>query len=134
MFDIGFPELVLISIVALVVIGPERLPQTVRTIMLWLGRIRRSFMNIKMELEQEIGADEIRQQLHNESIMKDLKETKQTIQDAIAETDHSISDLKKSVDESINLEQNTSTPTSSQSTKPLEDSATNNTDREQSKS
>ena len=67
MFDIGFPELLLISVVALVVIGPEKLPETVRTVALWIGRLKRSLSNIRLELENEIGADEIRQQLHNEN-------------------------------------------------------------------
>lgn len=96
MFDIGFPELVIVSIVALLVIGPERLPETVRTIALWVGRIRRSLANIKMELESEIGADEIRQQLHNETVMKELKDTKQQLDGIIRDTDGTISDLKKS--------------------------------------
>jgi sec-independent protein translocase protein TatB len=80
MFDVGFPELLLVSIVALLVIGPERLPETVRTIMVWLGKIKRSFANIKTEIEQEIGVDEIRQQIHNDSIMKDLDEGREKIQ------------------------------------------------------
>ena len=82
MFDIGFPELVVISVVALLVIGPEKLPETIRTISLWIGRIQRSFASIRREIESEIGADEIRQQLHNESIMKELEETKNTLQQA----------------------------------------------------
>ena len=82
MFDIGFPELVVVSVVALLVIGPEKLPETIRTMSLWIGRIQRSFANIRQEIESEIGADEIRQQLHNESIMKELEETKKTLQRA----------------------------------------------------
>ncbi|MBO6565806.1 MAG: twin-arginine translocase subunit TatB [Pseudomonadales bacterium] len=82
MFDIGFPELMMISIVALLVIGPEKLPETIRTISLWVGRLQRSFTNIRREIENEIGADEIRAQLHNESIMKDLEETKNAINEA----------------------------------------------------
>ena len=81
MFDIGFPELVMVSIVALLVIGPEKLPETIRTLSLWIGRLQRSFTNIRREIEQEIGADDIRAQLHNESIMKDLEETQNTIRD-----------------------------------------------------
>ena len=65
MFDIGFPELVVISVVALLVIGPEKLPETIRTISLWIGRIQRSFASIRREIESEIGADEIRQQRFN---------------------------------------------------------------------
>ena len=97
MFDIGFPELLLVSIVALVVIGPDRLPETIRSIMLWLGRIKRSFANIKTEIEQEIGADEIRAQLHNESILKDLGETKEQIQTAFNSAENSIADVKHAI-------------------------------------
>lgn len=82
MFDIGFPELVVVSVVALLVIGPEKLPEAIRTVSLWVGRIQRSFSSIRREIESEIGADEIRQQLHNENIMKELEETKNTLQRA----------------------------------------------------
>ena len=82
MFDIGFPELVAISIVALLVIGPEKLPEAIRTMSLWVGRVQRSFASIRREIESEIGADEIRQQLHNENIIKELEETKNTLQQA----------------------------------------------------
>ncbi len=70
MFDIGFTELLLIGVVALVVLGPDRLPGAVRTAGLWIGRIKRSFSAIKAEVEREIGADEIRRQLHNEQILE----------------------------------------------------------------
>ena len=82
MFDIGFPELVVVSVVALLVIGPEKLPETIRTMSMWIGRIQRSFASIRQEIESELGADEIRQQLHNESIMKELEETNNTLQQA----------------------------------------------------
>ncbi len=97
MFDIGFPELLLISVVALVVIGPEKLPETVRTVALWIGRFKRSLSNIRMELENEIGADEIRQQLHNESIMKELSDTKSELEDIIQNADNSITEAKNSL-------------------------------------
>lgn len=96
MFDIGFPELLIVSVVALLVIGPEKLPETVRTVALWIGRLRRGLAKIKMELESEIGADEIRQQLHNESIMRDLKEAKRELEDIVNETGSAVSDLKES--------------------------------------
>ncbi|MCL6414975.1 Sec-independent protein translocase protein TatB [Aestuariirhabdus sp. Z084] len=75
MFDIGFAELVIISIVALLVLGPERLPTAVRTIALWIGRLKRGFASVKSEIEREVGADDIRRQLHNETVLKDLGET-----------------------------------------------------------
>jgi|SRR5699024_2090368 sec-independent protein translocase protein TatB len=79
MFDIGFTELVLIGIVALLVLGPDRLPGAARVAGLWLGRIKRGFNSIKEDVERELGADEIRRELHNEGILekerKMLKET-----------------------------------------------------------
>ena len=96
MFDIGFPELVLIGIVALLVIGPDKLPETVRTVALWVGRIRRTFANIKAEIENEIGADEIRRQLHNESIMSELNKTKEQIGSIVRDAESQLDDIKKS--------------------------------------
>lgn len=69
MFGISFGELLLIGLIALLVLGPERLPGAARTAGLWVGRLKRSFNAIKQEVEREIGADEIRRQLHNEQIM-----------------------------------------------------------------
>jgi sec-independent protein translocase protein TatB len=94
MFDIGFPELLIVSIVALLVIGPEKLPDTVRTIALWIGRLRRSLANIKMELENELGADEIRRQLHNERIMQELDDARQEFQGIVNDTNDAVTDIK----------------------------------------
>lgn len=79
MFDIGFSELLLVGLVALVVLGPERLPVAARMAGLWIGRLRRSFNALKTEVEREIGADEIRRQLHNERILEMERELKQSI-------------------------------------------------------
>lgn len=72
MFDIGFLEMVVVAIVALLVLGPERLPGAVRMAGLYLGRIKRSLADVRSQVERELGADEIRQTLHNEKIMADL--------------------------------------------------------------
>ncbi len=70
MFDIGFSELVLVGVIALIVLGPERLPGAARTAGLWIGRLKRNLHTWKSDLEREIGADEIRRQLHNERILE----------------------------------------------------------------
>ena len=80
MFDIGFPELALVSVVALLVLGPQRLPETLRTLGLWLGRMRRSFARVKVEIEREIGMDEVRRQLHNEAVMEQMKEIERDVE------------------------------------------------------
>ncbi|HET6470966.1 MAG TPA: Sec-independent protein translocase protein TatB [Pseudomonadales bacterium] len=73
MFDISFSELALICVIALLVLGPERMPQALRTLGLWIGRASRTFTTMRAEIEREIGMDEIRRQLHNEAVMDQLK-------------------------------------------------------------
>ena len=79
MFGISFSELLLVGLVALLVLGPERLPGAARTAGLWIGRLKRSFNAIKMEVEREIGADDIRRQLHNEHILQMEEEAKRIL-------------------------------------------------------
>ncbi len=83
MFDIGFSELVLVGIVALLVIGPEKLPETLRAMGLWLGRLRRSFTSVKSEIEREIGMDDVRRQLHNEAIMDEMKRIEREVKNTV---------------------------------------------------
>lgn len=85
MFDIGFSELLLIAIIGLVVLGPERLPTAVRTASLWLGRLRRQFNQIRTEVEREIGADEIRAQLRNEAILDELRQSREALESSVRE-------------------------------------------------
>jgi sec-independent protein translocase protein TatB len=73
-FDIGFAELLLIAVVALLVIGPERLPGAIKTASVWLGRLKRSYNDIKREVELE---------LHNNEVMENLKRAQSEIHDAI---------------------------------------------------
>ena len=95
MFDIGFPELLMISVVALLVLGPEKLPETVRTVSLWIGRIQRSFNNLRQEIESEIGTEEIRTQLRNESIMQGLEDAKNSMQEVSQEVNCTIHAAEK---------------------------------------
>jgi sec-independent protein translocase protein TatB len=63
MFDIGFSELVVIALVALLVLGPEKLPGAARTVGALMRRARQSWTSLQSELEREIGASEIRSSL-----------------------------------------------------------------------
>jgi sec-independent protein translocase protein TatB len=83
MFDVGFSELVLVGIVALLVIGPEQLPETVRTAMGWLGRIRRGFNDIKQEVQQE---------LHNDAVMRELRQTSAQLKKETAALERELKD------------------------------------------
>ena len=93
MFGISFSELLLVGLVALLVLGPERLPGAARTAGLWIGRLKRSFNAIKQEVEREIGADEIRRQLHNEHILSLEQEARKIlspVQEPAKPAEHSI--------------------------------------------
>jgi sec-independent protein translocase protein TatB len=61
MFDVGFLELVVIGVIALLVVGPERLPRLARTAGLWLGRARRTLSSVKAEIDSELKAEELRE-------------------------------------------------------------------------
>lgn len=103
MFDIGFMELLLIGIVALLVLGPDKLPGAIRTGALWFGRAKRSFNNVKAEIEQQINADEIRRQLHNESILGDIEKAKKNANKLIEDTQSEIKSAENSVKRSIDV-------------------------------
>ena len=76
MFEIGFPELLVIVFVGLLVVGPEKLPEIIKTLTRSFGVIRSYLNQTRAEIEKSVGMDEIRQDLHNEKIMEDLKENK----------------------------------------------------------
>lgn len=63
MFDIGFLELVLVGVVGLLVLGPERLPKAARTAGLWIGKIKRSVSGMQREINAQLDAEELRQKL-----------------------------------------------------------------------
>lgn len=65
MFDVGFSEIVLIGIVALVVLGPERLPKAARFAGLWVRRARAQWHSVKSELERELAAEELKRNLRD---------------------------------------------------------------------
>jgi sec-independent protein translocase protein TatB len=65
MFDIGFSELFLIAIVALVVLGPERLPKAARFAGLWVRRARAQWYSVRSELERELATEELQRTLRD---------------------------------------------------------------------
>lgn len=77
MFDIGFGELFLIAIVALLVLGPERLPKAARFTGLWVRRARAQWYSVKAELENELADEELRRSLHQ--TQADLKEARDSL-------------------------------------------------------
>jgi len=72
MFDVGALELLVISVVALIVVGPERLPKLARAAGLWVGRARRAFASVKDEIDREIKAEELKEILRKQSESRPL--------------------------------------------------------------
>jgi len=90
MFDVGFSELVLIAIVALFVIGPDRLPKVARTAGLWVGKMRGFVTSVKADIDNELATDELKRILRDQAdsagIHEIIEETK-SVADDIKEQD-----------------------------------------------
>ena len=97
MFDIGFQEMLMVSVLALLIMGPERLPGAIRTGSLWLAKIRRSFADMKQEIENEVGinANDINLQLHNERVLKSIEENKKHLQEGLESITPELDELEK---------------------------------------
>jgi sec-independent protein translocase protein TatB len=74
MFDIGFWEILLIAVVALIVVGPERLPRLIRVTGLWIGRAQASLHAIRSEISKELRAQELQDALKKNNSMSDLNQ------------------------------------------------------------
>lgn len=90
MFDIGFSELVLIAVIALIVIGPERLPEVARTVGKYVGRMRRFVNKVRDDIESEISQEELREALKRHADLDDVKkiinDSRYTIENEIEES------------------------------------------------
>ena len=85
MFDVGFGELVVIGLVALIVVGPERLPTVARTAGLWIGKARHMLAAVKEDIDRELKAAELKQMLEQQAkgsgIYEIVEETKDSLQE-----------------------------------------------------
>ena len=92
MFDIGFSELLLIAVVALVVLGPERLPKAARFAGLWVRRARAQWYAVKSELEHELAAEELQ---------RSLRETRDAVQRTDADLRAQGEALQRDIDDAL---------------------------------
>jgi sec-independent protein translocase protein TatB len=74
MFDIGFSELILIAVVMLLVVGPERLPRIARTTGLWLGKMRGFMSSVKADIDRELATEELKKALAKQAAVPELEE------------------------------------------------------------
>ncbi len=102
MFDIGFVEIIVIGVVALLVVGPERLPGVARQAGLWVGKARRFINNVRSDIEREIQSEELKellgkQQSEISELKNILKDTHNEVKAELEETDY----LVKSIEDQI---------------------------------
>ncbi|UZE96759.1 Sec-independent protein translocase protein TatB [Alkalimarinus alittae] len=101
MFDIGFLELVLIAVLALLVLGPERLPHAARTAGKWVGKAKRMASNLTEEVDRQLKAEELRERIKDAGDDIKVEEVQKTIREALDRAE----DFKHMVNKDISAEQ-----------------------------
>ena len=81
MFQIGFLEILIIFIFGLIIIGPKRLPEVTKTIIKFYKKIENKFVGFKKDIEDDIGADELKKDVFNELRMEEIEKNKEPIDD-----------------------------------------------------
>ncbi|TDR20843.1 Sec-independent protein translocase protein TatB [Marinicella litoralis] len=109
MFDIGFSELLIIFVVALLVVGPERLPSVARKVGLYIGKMKRSFQSIKNEVEQELEIEAVKAQLKENAMLAEAKEVKEALSKTVEQ-------VKQADDDTMSL--TSETPSKNTNSKP----------------
>lgn len=108
MFDIGFFEICLIGVIALLVIGPEKLPRVARTVGLWLGKAQGMIKTVKYEIDEQVRLEELKQSMEkvNQDFQHAVSSTNEAVDETVSEIKESVqpdsqaSDLKQKGDES----------------------------------
>ncbi|UTV27691.1 Sec-independent protein translocase protein TatB [Photobacterium atrarenae] len=111
MFDIGFWELILISVVGLVVLGPERLPVAIRTVSRWVGAARNMANSVKDELSQEMKIQELQENLKKAEQMG-MKDLSPELRESVNELKQAAADVQRPYADKADNKERTSAPTS----------------------
>src|SRR5258708_31869756 len=99
MFDIGFSELMLIAVIALVVIGPERLPRVARTLGHLAGRLQRYVSDVKADINREIELDELRKM--RDSMQQAASSLESSVKSGLASAESEINSVTASAEEAL---------------------------------
>ena len=99
MFDIGFSEVIVIALVALMVLGPERLPKVARFAGLWVRRARAQWYSVKAELENELADDELRRSL--QQARNDLEQARTELARSGADLEREVNQAQDDIERSI---------------------------------
>ena len=108
MFDIGFSELLLFGVIALIVLGPEKLPQAARTAGQWYAKLRRTVSTLQSEIEAELDLAETRQQMQNE--LAKIRQTESDMKRELAEMRGSMQKFEQSQNQSLGASHQSITP------------------------
>ena len=108
MFDIGFSELLLFGVIALIVLGPEKLPQAARTAGQWYAKMRRIVSTLQSEIEAELDLAETRQQMQNE--LAKIRQTESDMKREMAEMRGSMQKFEQSQNQSLDASHQSITP------------------------
>jgi|SRR5690625_2691764 len=98
MFDTSFPEMLVIFVIALLVLGPERLPRVARTVGLWVGRARATFARLRTELEREVNLQEL------QDAQRELQQSLSASEKAISESMKPVVEVVESVPQEMDKE------------------------------
>ena len=102
MFDVGFSEVVIIAIIALVILGPERLPKVARTIGFWVGKARRMVADVKTDIDREMRESELGDLRKLGNKISDVKNEFQSAAGKVADdsgVESVVESIKKSADD-----------------------------------
>lgn len=104
MFDIGFSEILVVGVVALIVIGPERLPKVARTLGHMYGRLQRYVNEVKADINREMELDELRK------LQSEVQSAARSIEQSVAKAAHDVESGVRSVEAELNAAAGTTPP------------------------
>ena len=102
MLDIGFQELVLIGVIALLVVGPHRLPKLARTAGIYVGKLQRMVAGVRADVENELRTDEVRRAMQEFAPVDEIKSTVEELKSSVDGAKDSLESMKDSVEEAQN--------------------------------
>ncbi len=108
MFDVGFWELMILGLVALLVVGPERLPKLAYTAGKWLGKGRSMIQQVKTEIDKEIKAEELKE------LLEEQKKKMNPLEEVIEETSEAMTDIKNQAETALQEAERHSQPNSTE--------------------
>lgn len=112
MFDIGFWELCLIGVIALLILGPERLPKVARTAGFWAGRARRFMAEVKSDIDAEIRRDELESL---RQVGEDIKRVQHDVESAGRDLDRDVAAVDEAIVGAVNAQHKPAAPGESES-------------------